>query len=508
MDQELLRALADLFAGYDKAHGRYDIKRVNEKGKNEGRAVTVKGPPSLALWDAHVSGTGHGLGIIPLRSDDTVLWGCIDIDVIGIDHKDLEDKCRHLNLPLVICRSKSGGAHCFLFLAEPIPASVILLMLESFAARLGYGGAEVFPKQTTRLDEQNDIGNWLNMPYFYAERTNRYGVRAGEALDLPSFVAHAQAHRQTRAQLEAIEAPIPAADFEGGPPCLGHIASHGGFPDGTGNDGLYNVAVYLKKRFPDDWQNRLPNYNAALCDPPLPLAEVNTIVSSMAKKDYAYRCRKPPIAAHCNRRVCVGREFGVGDGLPPISLTKINGNPVLWLLEFAGKRIQMDTHQLTTQKLFQERVFETTQQYPPTLKQPDWEAWIGDAGRAAEVQDVDVDDTADGLFRKAFESWLYGRNRTTDRKEFAMSRSPYLHTREDGTEETWFRLDQLIPFLDTNRIDYGNVTRLGQRLRDLGCEAAQARLDGQNKHVWKYRDYDPPDDSDTPRNYVRRTEEF
>src|SRR5687767_4411927 len=101
--------LWDLFQGYEKAYGTYEIKRVKENGKNEGRANTISAPITQNEWDAHIAGTGPGVGIIPLKADDTVSWGVIDIDVNTINHTELEKQCRAMEMPLVICRSKSGG---------------------------------------------------------------------------------------------------------------------------------------------------------------------------------------------------------------------------------------------------------------------------------------------------------------------------------------------------------------------------------------------------------------
>ena len=42
-----------------------------------------------------------------------------------LDFKKIISKIRKLDLPLVMCRSKSGGAHIFLFLKEPTQAKII-----------------------------------------------------------------------------------------------------------------------------------------------------------------------------------------------------------------------------------------------------------------------------------------------------------------------------------------------------------------------------------------------
>ncbi|WP_192259335.1 TOTE conflict system archaeo-eukaryotic primase domain-containing protein [Mesorhizobium caraganae] len=297
-DDVILR-FSNLFQGYGKNHGQYEIKRVNEKGKNEGKASTRKGPATPAVWGVHLDGTGPGVGIIPLMADNTVVWGVIDIGEIEIDLDALEKQCRAESLPLVVCRSKSGGAHCFLFLKEPIPAERIVPLLESFAARLGYAGCEIFPKQTTRLNEDEDIGNWLNMPYFYAEKTNRYCMHDKSELDLDAFLNFAESMKQTEDQLVVADVLPQEEDdtlFASGPPCLQTLHAKGGFPDGTRNDGMYNVAVYLKKRFPDDWEDRMDDYNRAMCRDGgyLNKEEIKNTIKSVRKKEYWYRCKRHP----------------------------------------------------------------------------------------------------------------------------------------------------------------------------------------------------------------------
>ena len=46
-----------------------------------------------------------------------------------------------------MCRSKSGGAHVFLFTDSFAPAALFRSKLKDMAAKLGYANAEIFPKQ-------------------------------------------------------------------------------------------------------------------------------------------------------------------------------------------------------------------------------------------------------------------------------------------------------------------------------------------------------------------------
>ena len=60
------------------------------------------------------------------------------------------------------CRSKSGGAHIFLFTKDFVPAKLMRDKLMSVSAVLGFGNAEVFPKQI-ELKSQDDTGNFLKL---------------------------------------------------------------------------------------------------------------------------------------------------------------------------------------------------------------------------------------------------------------------------------------------------------------------------------------------------------
>ena len=112
-----------IFSGLDIAYGTYKIEGSRGDGKQAGKAVVVRKPPTDDLWEKHLTGVEPSLGIIPIRADNSCIWGCIDIDQYPLDHAGLVKKIKSLELPLVVCRSKSGGAHVFLFTKEPIAAA-------------------------------------------------------------------------------------------------------------------------------------------------------------------------------------------------------------------------------------------------------------------------------------------------------------------------------------------------------------------------------------------------
>ena len=171
-----VKKFSSIFDGLQEAYGTYRVEKTQSNGKNTGKAGIVREPRTAVLWEGHLSGKGNSIGIIPINADNMCKWGCVDIDQYPLDHKLLLEKIRKLKLPLVVCRSKSGGAHCFLFCKDWVDAKDMQKSLKSIAAALGYGESEVFPKQIKLHLDRGDVGNFLNLPYYNAKDGLRYGI--------------------------------------------------------------------------------------------------------------------------------------------------------------------------------------------------------------------------------------------------------------------------------------------------------------------------------------------
>ena len=184
------KKFAAIFDGLKLAYGTYKIDRTKTNGKQAGKASVLKEPRTLSHWEGHLSGKGDSIGIIPINEDNSCTWGCIDVDQYPLDHKAIIEKIRRMKLPLVVCRSKSGGAHLFLFTTEWISAKEMQEVLQHIAAALGYGNCEIFPKQVKLFLDRGDVGNFLNLPYYDAEEGLRYAVKEdGQSATLEEFFA-------------------------------------------------------------------------------------------------------------------------------------------------------------------------------------------------------------------------------------------------------------------------------------------------------------------------------
>ena len=493
-----MAALGDWFVGYERAHGTYTTAGTNDRGKVEGKAYTVMEPATPALWQQHIEGK-RGLGIIPLLEDNTIRWGGIDVDQYqNLDLNTIAKKVAHL--PLVVFRSKSGGCHLILFLREPVAASKVTSVLEMLAAGLGYGGSEIFPKQTSRAAGGSDVGNWLNMPYFAAKRTMRYAVNGERALTMEEALEFIEKKAITEEQLEALSAIPPEVEaevnprlaglFDDGPPCLQHIAKSGGLQPGTRNEGMYNVGVYLRKKFPDDWQTQITDYAGKMCDPALGLQELNTLTKSLQKKEYRYACTKPPIAAFCNRRACLRRTFGVGetpgyDHAAEIgAITKYEGEPTYWVAEIDGRRLRLTTDELLSQTLFAKKCAEVLTRVPSAMPEPRWRKYLNDKMRNADIVPAPEDEeTVPGQFWVLVERFCIQRAQGTS-EDSVVNNYPF--TKEG---RTYFRGDALLQYLKRHNFAFKNNREVWSWMSERGAQRHEWQIRNSKVNVWSLPEF-------------------
>lgn len=477
-----LQRLSALFDGLQRAYGVYNLSARGKGGglKVEGKAKTVRGEVTDELWAKHVSGE-QGLGIVPVRDDGSCVFGAIDVDVYPLDIVEVERKCAEFGFPLLPTRTKSGGVHLYLFCAEPVSARLVKTRLEEWSVALGYGGSEVFPKQGELLSE-GDVGNWINMPYFDARDTKRYGIYKGEALSLSSYLDRAEAIRVTEEQLESIVC-TPPEDFANGPPCLQCLAQRG-FQEGQRNSGLFVVGVYLKKRYPDSWEAQLAVYNGKYMNPPLGVDEIKTITKALRRKEYNYTCDKQPIKQFCNRNVCRTREFGIGksgEDWPIVidsDVQRIATDPPYWIATINGVRVQLFTEDLVTQRNFLKICAERLQIIPPMLPGEKWREEMNKLLSNATEVEAPLDSSEGGELEWHLRQFCTVMPQAETREEILLGK-PWT---EAG--ETIFRAADFKRYLDSQHFRALTGRRLYARMRSMGVSHKQFWVGEQNLQVW------------------------
>ncbi len=493
----------NIFQGLNSAYGQYVSKVSLTNGeKVQGKAFIKKDTVTDQLWSDHLEGKDPALGIIPINADSQCKWGCIDIDQYNFDHKTFITRIRKKNLPFILCRSKSGGAHVFLFTKEFIEAEAMQAKLKELAAALGYSECEIFPKQTKILVDRGDTGNFLNLPYHHGNQTTRYAIKDnGEAATLEEFFLMYEKYGIERKDFNSIHIKTEDSPIKNGPPCL-DILCNEGFPEGSRNNGLYNLGVYLKKAHPDNWQDQLGIYNSKYMNPPLNPQEVMTIIKSLGKKDYNYTCKDQPICAHCDSMTCQTREFGIGEGssMPDLnSLRKLTCFPPIWFLNVNGKPIELDTEELQKQDKFQKACMDQINLIVPGVSKIIWTKLLKQLYKNLEEIEAPESLSIKEQLRGYLEDFC--TNRAKGRVKEDLNRGvPYT---EEG--ETYFRYKDFWKFLERAKWKALEHNKTAHRLKEyFGVEERRFRIYEMNVRVMVVKAFERPKNTNEPLPTIKK----
>ncbi|MEK9741749.1 MAG: hypothetical protein VW200_01795 [Pelagibacteraceae bacterium] len=384
----------NIFEGFQDRFGFYieDDKVISPGEKKSGRSITGIDGVRREHWESHLEGKpfyvtilssnkpkkvlGNSLGIVPINKDNNCKWGCIDLDNREMDHHKLISIIKKFELPLIVCKSKSNGAHAFLFCTDFIPASVMKHKLELLSTLFGeFEVDKIFPQQEEILADRGDSGSWLNMPY--AGNTRRAVKLDGTEATLEEFFEMYDQYKQSPEQIENLKLDFESDWFKDGPPCLQFHAKQGVI-EGERNDIMLDICKYLKKRFPSDdekdpegWKNKAYEYNKKFVG--LKETEIaNTNIKSADKKNYNYSCKKLHLKKYCNAKLCITRKYGIGENtdvaklsIGPLAVMK--SDPPLWFCTINGKRVILSTKEKNNQLLFRDAVCDQTYKTPASL---------------------------------------------------------------------------------------------------------------------------------------------
>jgi len=488
----MIEKFINIFKGLERAHGCTNIAPVTENGvKVKGQSFVRRQPVIPQLWQDHLEGK-QSLGIIPIRDDNKCIWGCIDIDsYAGFDHKKLIDKIKEAKLPLVVCRSKSGGAHVFLFIEEPVEAELMRDKLTEIKTVLGYGGSEVFPKQI-KLKSQDDTGNFLNLPYFNYTKTTRYAfLENGEAASIDGFFGLYERNKQTPQQLHKIKIERPVTEYSDAPPCIELMAINK-IPEGGRNNAMFHYGVYAKKKWPAEWKSRLTMFNIAASTSPLSESEVDIIKRQHDKKEWGYKCNDTPMCNLCDKKLCKIRKYGIGEEIvfPLLSdLQKVKLEKPYYYLNVDGERLHLENVKfLKQQNLFQEACMEQLDFKPPTVKPKDWDMIINPLMKNHEPVEPPEGVTTQDQLQNHLEEFCLDRHIGSDIKDLkrggVLTKEGYHH----------FIFDKFYnQFLIRKRWDVP-YSRTAQMLKET-CNCDDKRIGKERTSVFMVKQFDKKEDN-------------
>lgn len=496
-----VKRFAELFRGHENAYGQYTVADDGFT-KIEKGTFTREEPVPEEAWERHLAGTNPGLGMVPVTSSGNCYWGAIDYDD-PCDPADIEARVVACDFPLVVCRSKSGGAHLYAFLVDPVSAEVMMQKLRAWANALGLkvnisgakGGGreyevEVFPKQA-----RPDIGNWINLPYFGTGEDNiRWGVRDGERLDLEDWLDYAESKKVSSTRFRAWHTTDPRQKFQDGPPCLQQLHAEG-VGEGMRNTVLFNMGTYFKLKYPETWVDVLNKYNEEEVSPPLAHGELEKIIGQVG--EYWYQCDTPPLCDLCQKQECKKQQFGIDafkDGsklprdMPTLSqLTYLNSEPSRWFLHVNGTEVTLTTEQLLSSIRFRSSVIEQLGSYVPPIKQAAWDKWLRVAMDEKKTINPPVEMGVFGRFLTLFGEFVEQRRGATSDSDLRRGK-PIEKTGDTlgRPDEPFvvFTLEGLRTFLDRHRFHDYKDTDLFPRLRALEARSKRFRVDDQVLRVW------------------------
>jgi len=459
------KRLLAAFEGSSAAHGTTVVGRVGRNGKTESKSRVVHQTLDEEKVQAHIDG-GLGVGSIPINSDNMCKFGALDIDTYDLDLQALNKKVHAMKMPLILCRSKSGGAHLFLFLKDWEPAALIREYLTEMSIALGHSGCEIFPKQDQILADRGDVGNYINMPYYGGEITTRYAMdKKGEAMSLQQFVKAVEKCRVSAAELDKLQFGGERKYFTDGPYCLEVMASQGKITDNR-NITMFAVGVYCRLKWPDDWKKHHEEYNRMLCEPALEATEIVNIQKSLEKKPtYFYQCDTCPLKDFCDKNICKTRPYGVGNQAPDMpnvgGLTIVLSEPRLYFMDVDGQRMQLTTEQLQNQMLWQRQCMDQLSMMPPTMKPQKWQQLVNELMSKSVKQEVPEEMTIKGQFKELLKVYCTSRIKAMAPEEMDMGK-PWT---EDGL--TKFTIAGIMQFLKNRGFNEYTRAEVQERLKEL-----------------------------------------
>lgn len=462
-----IQEFMDYFSGSQYHYGEAVYTDEYKDGKRVAICKTIAQKLlTIEEYKAHLKGE-KGLGIIPINQDNKCKFGVIDVDIYGVDYNMYIDAIEKKGFPLIPFRSKSGGLHLYLFLKDFEPAKDVvqvlkqmafLLSIESLVKKQKNEMVEIFPKQTKLAIGQS--GNWINLPYFNNEESTQKLIYNKKDLSLSDALVMIKKRRTT---IEAVNTFMNDLEYRDAPPCL-QLVNILNFTDANSgrNNYLFSFGVYLKKKDESFFEQQLMEINNSMLEPLSQKEVTDTIIKSLLKKDYIYKCNTSPCQDFCNKKVCMTRDFGIGKSEGYFSTIEC-GQLVQYKTETPYYEWQIKSQsskefkvirfrsedEIIKQDVFLRLCMRELLELPSKLKQTEWFKHVNQHLKEAKIIEVDKeDDTSSSvMLRGHIIDFLTGRF-MADTKDQIINKRVYYNKE---TEEYWFRVKDMTDYLFTQK---------------------------------------------------------
>ena len=510
LEPELEKRFINLFRGLERAYGRYALDEstiATDTGKLKGHGVTVREDLNPDYYSRHLIGDRNMmLGVIPIQESGLVNFAAIDVDEYNsLDVPGILAKLKRMELPLCATRSKSGGLHLWAFFKDDgVPAKSAIQKLEKICDALGFPGIEIFLKQNKIGPD--DVGNWINLPWWNAEKTERFGwdENGKEQHDFTEWLTYAEGRSVTLKELNAWEVSQDKAQaerpFADGPPCLQALAERG-IPEGMRNITMFPMAVYARAAYGGGTETLqvLHAFNDLYFDPRMEDREIERVAASVTGERYRYACQTDPLKSLCNRAACLRRKHGVrlnGEQhnwgtlwqiLPVTDDGKQIHSECYWKLQlnYNDQHIVIDIEhdeilnfRSIRQKVLAHRIL------LPAMDNNDWGNIIDEKMRQVEEVETPEVTSSVGILRNHIARFLSTYKGGEHRQEILAGKA-WLSP-EDGM--FWFQGQFLVSFLMNNRFIEISKAKLVESMKDnFDLQIVRTRIETKTNpvRVWK-----------------------
>lgn len=470
-----------MFLGNQEAYGVhiYSNKKTKSK-KEEGENFTKVQPITEQVYKDHLDGK-QGLGLIPIRKDNTCRFAVLDIDTYDqeIINSHLDFIYEH-DLPVIPFKSKSGGLHVYLFLEIPVAANAVINYMSQITTLLGLTNkTEIFPKQSTLIAGQ--IGNWINLPYYNLNKSCALN-KDGTDIIFEQAIIYIKDHLQTEQSLLQYFENLPLAD---GPCCLQHIYLKR--ETNFRNEYLFSLACYYKAKYGDDFEFKISEANNHLKEP-IPIGELQkTIITTHKKKDYTYKCGTDPILSFCNKVLCKIKQYGVGgqeiSNLDFEDFIQYTSDPPYyeWIINNKSLRFFSEL-EIIQQQRFRALCFRELHLLPNRIKDSVWTRIINQALENITIKKINSEeDISPGtLFKEHLMEFLEKRAPAKSKQQILVDRV----YKDQELNQYIFRAQNFITFLLAQKqFRFYGTTEIQVKLKELGGMPKRYYVDKHAKSI-------------------------
>jgi hypothetical protein len=475
---------------------KYNKYNAPPEGKEEGDFI----PVTKELYREHLNG-GNGLAVAPLTNTknkrNVCFFAVIDIDVYNVNFTWLVNRLYRAGFKFAAFLSKSGGLHIYFFFADPEPGDKAIGALEKIVELYGLGRlfaneknkskVEIFPKQAVFVPGDTNV-NCLFLPFYDTANKSRQNMLTAEG-KLVGIAKALPVIEGMFTSVEEINSTIDALPYGDAPYCVQMVLLAGALAENDGrNNFLFFVAIYLKKKYKDDFKDALREMNDCL-ETPLEQKDIDSIYMSVTTNGYDnYPCKRSPCADYCDKKLCASREFGVGrqknnrftgaDCWGELSKVMTREPYFLWKVRINPddefKTVQVDSvDDLYNQAAMQKCCWRKLSWAPFKVKDNDWIAVVNKAMAGIEEREIPVpegtDTTGLGELRSLFTRYLLSRRAQNGLPCMVAVGQVYY---AEGA--SYFTTQSVTDFLRYEKFPLGKINLRGQLL-DYGCSEADLR---------------------------------